>query len=169
MFVLFFKDGMSLLKIISSGLRVDGKAVVMDRLITSSINSRARQSILIESSRNLTLSTRNHNGRIENLMLLGKIFNDLVVFAFFFDLKDVCLFVYVIGDGKLECLAGEFKIKGSEGNVVFAVDEKEVLVGTECLEVTGDGGTVFEGSVQTPLVRAAPGNNLKYVFNKVSN
>lgn len=69
----------------------------------------------------------------------------------------------------MECLAGDFKIKGSQGNVVFAVDEKEVLVGTECLEVTGDGGTVFEGSVQTPLVRAAPGNNLKYVLNKVSN
>lgn len=63
---------MSLLKIISSGLRVDGKAVVMDRLITSSINSRSRQSVVIESSKNFTLSTRNHDGHIENLMLLGK-------------------------------------------------------------------------------------------------
>lgn len=65
---------MSLLKIISSGLQVDGKAIVMDRLITSKINSRSRQSIIIESSRNLTLSTRNYNGRIENLMLLGNIY-----------------------------------------------------------------------------------------------
>lgn len=53
---------------------MDGSTLVMDRLITSSIHSRAKHSIVIESSNNLSLSTRNPNGRIENLILLGNLF-----------------------------------------------------------------------------------------------
>lgn len=52
---------------------------------------------------------------------------------------------------------------------MFSVNSDEVVLGTESLQITGDGGTVFRDSVQTPLVRAAPGNNLKYVLKKVSN
>lgn len=62
---------MGQLKIIPGGLRLDGKAFVMDSLIASSIRSRTGQPIVIESSRNLTLSTRNLNGQLQNMLFLG--------------------------------------------------------------------------------------------------
>lgn len=65
-------------------------------------------------------------------------------------------------------MANSFKIKESQGNIVFSVNKEDVLIGAECLQVTGEGGTIFKDSIQTPLVRAASGNSLKYVLNKVS-
>lgn len=47
---------------------------------------------------------------------------------------------------------------------MFSANNNEVFIGTETLHVSGDGGTIFKDSIQTPLVRAAPGNNLKYVL-----
>ncbi|KAF4525654.1 hypothetical protein B566_EDAN001254 [Ephemera danica] len=47
------------------------------------------------------------------------------------------------------------------GNVLFSATASEVVVGAESLRVTGVGGAVFDGSIQTPLVRADSGNELK--------
>lgn len=63
---------MGQLKIISNGLRMDGKAFIMDRLIASNIRSRPNQPVVLESSSNFTLVTRKRNGQIENLIYLGK-------------------------------------------------------------------------------------------------
>lgn len=70
----FLQDGMGLLKIISSGMRVDGKTIIMDRLVANTISSRTKQSIVIESSKNFTISARDRSGRIENLMMIGESF-----------------------------------------------------------------------------------------------
>lgn len=67
----FSSEGMGQLKIITNGIRVDGKVFVMDRLIASTIKSRPTHPIVIESAKNFTLSTRNRNGRLENLMFIG--------------------------------------------------------------------------------------------------
>lgn len=64
---------MGQLRIISNGLRMDGKAFIMDRLIASSIRSRPNQPIVLESSSNFTLVTRKRNGQIENLIYLGEL------------------------------------------------------------------------------------------------
>lgn len=42
------------------------------------------------------------------------------------------------------------------------MNDQEVFLGAETLRVTGEGGTVFSGSVQTPLVRAESGHDLRY-------
>lgn len=63
---------MGQLKVVSGGLRLEGKAFVLDSLIASSIRSRTGQPIIIESSRNLTLTTRDANGLLENLIYLGR-------------------------------------------------------------------------------------------------
>lgn len=47
------------------------------------------------------------------------------------------------------------------GAILFSVDDDEVFLGAETLRVTGEGGTVFSGSIQTPLVRAESGNDLR--------
>lgn len=67
----------------------------------------------------------------------------------------------MLGDGNLECLADNFKIVDDRGSTSFSVSNKEVLVNTESLSVTGEGGTVFSGSINTPLVRAESGHDLK--------
>lgn len=51
--------------------------------------------------------------------------------------------------------------------MLFSADNEEVFLNTPSLRVTGDGGTVFSGSIQVPLVKADVGNNLKYVLAKV--
>lgn len=63
---------MGQLKIVSGGVKLEGKAFILDSLIASSIRSRTGQPIVIESSRNLTLSTRDPNGLLDNLMYLGE-------------------------------------------------------------------------------------------------
>ncbi|KRT83178.1 hypothetical protein AMK59_3363, partial [Oryctes borbonicus] len=131
----FSSEGMGQLKIVSGGLRLEGKAFVLDSLIASSIRSRAGQPIIIESSRNLTLTTRDANGLLENLIYLG---ND-----------------------RFECLANNFKIVDGKGNLLFSANEDEITVGAHVLRVTGIGGTMFKGSVQTPLVRTDSSHGLR--------
>lgn len=66
---------MGQLRIVSGGLQLNGRAMVLDALIASSIRSRAGQPIVIESSRNLTLTTRNEDGILDNRIFLGKYIN----------------------------------------------------------------------------------------------
>lgn len=44
------------------------------------------------------------------------------------------------------------------------MDKNEVVIGSDTLRVNGEGGTSFRGSVQTTLVRAEAGHDLRYVF-----
>lgn len=67
----------------------------------------------------------------------------------------------LLGDGNLECLADNFKIVDDRGTTSFSVNSQEVLVNTHSLSVTGEGGTVFSGSIETPVVRAESGHDLK--------
>ncbi|KAK9708668.1 Sarcoglycan complex subunit protein [Popillia japonica] len=67
----FSSEGMGQLKIVSGGIRLEGKAFVLDSLIASSIRSKTGQPIIIESSRNITLTTRDANGLLENLIYLA--------------------------------------------------------------------------------------------------
>lgn len=124
----FSADGMGNLKIVNGGIRLEGRAFVLDTLIASSIKSRSGQPIVLESSMNLTMSSRNKDGYVDNIMFLG---ND-----------------------RFECLANSFKIMDERGRPLFSADEHEVLLGADTLRVSGDGGTNFAGSIQTSLVRA---------------
>ncbi|XP_072391203.1 gamma-sarcoglycan [Diabrotica undecimpunctata] len=131
----FSSEGMGQLKIVSGGLKLEGKTFVLDSLIASSIKSRSYQPIVIESTRNLTLRSRHKNGYLDSSMILG--------------------------NEKLECLTNNFKITDDRGSLLFSADRKEVLVGSETLRVVGEGGTSFSGSVQTTLVRADAGHELR--------
>lgn len=65
------------------------------------------------------------------------------------------------GNDRLECLANNFKILDDRGNVLFSASSEEVTVGAHVLKVVGRGGTIFSGSIQTPLVRAESGHDLR--------
>lgn len=89
----------------------------------------------IESSRNFSINTRDWEGNIENNLFLGH--------------------------DKMEVLAHSLKIKDTHGTVLFAADKNEVLIGANSLRIDGDGGAVFRESVQTSVIRAEPGRELK--------
>nr|CAI5847236.1 unnamed protein product [Callosobruchus analis] len=131
----FSSEGMGQLKIVTGGLRLDGKAFILDSLIASSIKSRSYQPIVIESTRNLTLKSRSKEGYLSSRLVLE---ND-----------------------RLECLTNNFKILDDRGSLLFSANRKEVLVGSETLHVTGEGGTILRGSIQTRLVRAEAGHDLR--------
>lgn len=69
--------------------------------------------------------------------------------------------ILFVGHDRFECLASNFKVMDDRGRVLFSASRHEVEVGAEALRVSGEGGAVFTGSVQTPMVRADPGHDLR--------
>ncbi|CAG0883575.1 unnamed protein product [Cyprideis torosa] len=64
-------------------------------------------------------------------------------------------------NNSLDCEAGTFRVTNPLGKELFFADHKTVKVGASTLKVSGPGGAVFEGSVQTPLVRAEDSHELR--------
>ena len=69
-----------------------------------------------------------------------------------------------LGHDKLEVLANNFRVTDPHGGTLFSVDKNEVTIGANSLRVDGEGGVIFKESIQTPLVRAEAGKDLKLVF-----
>lgn len=122
-------------KVVTGGLQLTGQALVLDVLRASTIRSRHGQPISIESSRNFSVNTRDSEGFIENQLFLGH--------------------------DKLEFLAKSFRITDPHGGNLFSVDRDEVAIGANALKIDGEGGAIFKESIQTPLVRAEAGKDLK--------
>ncbi|XP_052563444.1 uncharacterized protein LOC120428374 isoform X2 [Culex pipiens pallens] len=131
----FSADGMGQLKIVSGGVELRGQALVLDMLRASSIRSRHGTPISIESSRNFSVNTRDAEGYLENQLFLGH--------------------------DRFEVMANHFRVGDTHGTPLFAVDRDEVTIGASSLRVEGEGGVIFKDSIQTPLVRAEAGKDLK--------
>lgn len=65
----------------------------------------------------------------------------------------------------MSCMSRDFRITDPRGELLFSANKDQVVVGAETLRVTGVGGAVFKGSVQTPMVRAESGRDLRYAIN----
>lgn len=131
----FSVNGMGKLRILEEGIRLDGEAEFTHSLYTTTLESRKGLPLKIESAQNITLNARNKNGQIINRLF--------------------------IGDNKIESMARRFVIKNQKGKVLFSADDNEVQVAADSLKVTGSGGAAFDGSIQTPLVDALPGSQLR--------
>ncbi|KAI9555117.1 hypothetical protein GHT06_017632 [Daphnia sinensis] len=131
----FSLDGIGNMKITPSGIQLNGEAMVLDTLITSHISAKQGQPLVFDSSQNITMNARDAQGRTANKIFLG--------------------------DNRLEVVARDFRVTNSRQELLFAANRKEVIVGADILRVSGVGGAVFEGSIQTPLVRAESGNDLR--------
>lgn len=90
---------------------------------------------MLESSRNITFNTRDADGSLENQLFLGH--------------------------DKLEIQAKKFRVSDMYGNTLFYADQDLVEIGAGSLRIEGEGGAIFRDSVQTPLVRAEAGKELK--------
>lgn len=69
--------------------------------------------------------------------------------------------ILIPGEDRVDCVSRGFRVTDPRGGVLFSADREQVIVGAEMLRVTGDGGAVFQGSVQTPLVRGESGRGLR--------
>lgn len=98
------------------------------------INFKLREYYL-ESSRNFSINTRDWNGHLDNQLFLGH--------------------------DKLEVMAKTFNIIDTHGDVVFSADKDAVTIGANSLHIVGEGGAIFRESVETPVIRADPGKELK--------
>lgn len=131
----FSSEGIGSLKVVPGGIELRGQAAVLDALVASSLRSRRGKNLVLESWSNFTASARSHDGR-----LLARL---------------------TVGEDRVDCVSRGFRITDPQGGVLFSADREQVIVGAEMLRVTGDGGAVFQGSVQTPLVRGESGRGLK--------
>ncbi|XP_020723822.2 zeta-sarcoglycan isoform X3 [Bombus terrestris] len=131
----FSSEGIGSLKVVPGGVELRGQAAVLDALVASSLRSRRGKNLVLESWSNFTASARSHDGR-----LLAR---------------------FTVGEDRVDCVSRGFRITDPRGGVLFSADREQVVVGAEMLRVTGDGGAVFQGSVQTPLVRGETGRGLR--------
>lgn len=88
-----------------------------------------------ESSRNITFNTRDSDGLLENQLFLGH--------------------------DKFEVQTKKFRVTDTHGNTLFFVDRDSVEIAAGSLRVEGEGGVIFKDSVQTTLLKAEPGKDLK--------
>ncbi|KAG8584815.1 hypothetical protein GDO81_004775 [Engystomops pustulosus] len=131
----FSPSGMGHLRVTSEGLRLEGESEFLYPLYAKEIRSRVDNSLHLHSSQNVTVNARNSEGQITGRL--------------------------TVGPGLVETHGQQFQINSDKGKMLFSVDEKEVLVGTDKLVVTGPGGALFEHSVETPLVRADSSKQLR--------
>ncbi|XP_023317599.1 zeta-sarcoglycan [Trichogramma pretiosum] len=131
----FSFDGIGSLKVIPGGIELHGQAAILDALIASSVKSRRGSNLVLESWTNFTASARSDTGQV--------------------------LARFTLSEDKVECVAKAFRITDPNGELIFLSSNNRVVVGAKNLKVTGVGGAVFEGSVQTPLVTSAAGHDLK--------
>ncbi|XP_029843042.1 delta-sarcoglycan [Ixodes scapularis] len=124
----FSLDGMGRLRIVEGGVQINGDADILQALHATHVQSRRDDPLKIESPRNITMNARSKEGRITNRLFVG---NSIV-----------------------EAFAEEFLVRNTEGKLLFRAADGEVAVAADTLRVTGPGGVRFDGSVQTPLVRA---------------
>jgi len=129
------QTGMGHLRVTKDGLRLEGESEFLFPLYAKEIHSRVDSSLLLQSTQNVTVNARNSEGEVTGRLK--------------------------VGPKMVEVQSQQFQINSKDGKALFTVDEKEVVVGTDKLRVTGPEGALFEHSVETPLVRADPFQDLR--------
>lgn len=131
----FSPTGMGHLHVTNDGLRLEGESEFLLPLYAKEIRSRVDSSLLLQSTQNVTVNARNSEGEVTGRLK--------------------------VGPKMVEAQSQQFQIHSKDGKPLFTVDEKEVVVGTDKLRVTGPEGALFEHSVETPLVTADPFQDLR--------
>ncbi|WKX98123.1 hypothetical protein Q1695_013650 [Nippostrongylus brasiliensis] len=132
----FSTDGMGALKIQDEGIRVKGRAQ-FDKPVTFSHLSTARhEALTIDSFRGIHMQARNTSGHVSARMSLT-------------------------ADGKTQAVCERFEVLAPDNRLLFFADSQEIGLKLENLRILDDGGSVFEGAIQTALVRPEPDTPLR--------
>ncbi|KAF0303148.1 Zeta-sarcoglycan [Amphibalanus amphitrite] len=131
----FSVDGIGDLRVVKGGIVLEGDSWVLNQLVASHIRSSRHQPISFQSSKNFSINVRNAVGELESQLTLGA--------------------------HGLHVMSNSFRVTDKTGVTLFEASPHQVIVGANTLQVTGNGGAVFDGSVATPLVLAEAGDELK--------
>ncbi|XP_037792511.1 delta-sarcoglycan-like [Penaeus monodon] len=121
-------EGMGGLQIVRGGMVASGDVHVMDSLVAARIVSRPHTPIRILAAHNFSISAMDAEGRVTTTLSMNT--------------------------EAMECTSDRLVIRDKKGRLLFSASREEVLVGAPHLTVTGEGGAVFSGSVQTSHVTA---------------
>nr|XP_058897993.1 gamma-sarcoglycan isoform X2 [Kogia breviceps] len=131
----FSPTGMGHLHVTEDGLRLEGESEFLFPLYAKEIHSRVDSSLLLQSTQNVTINARNPEGEVTGRLK--------------------------VGPKMVEIQSQQFQISSKDSKPLFTVDEKAVVVGTDKLRVTGPEGALFEHSVETPLIKPDPIQDLR--------
>uniref|UniRef100_A0A1B6CAT0 Uncharacterized protein n=1 Tax=Clastoptera arizonana TaxID=38151 RepID=A0A1B6CAT0_9HEMI len=118
--------GMGDLILVQQGVQLPNVVYVLGSLITSLIYS--YQPMTINSNYNFSISTKDSNGKTTNKLHLD--------------------------ENTLQLYVDTFLITNKKGTNVLLVNQDEVVLNKDYLQLDGEGGTKFEGKVETSLVQA---------------
>ncbi|KAJ8342554.1 hypothetical protein SKAU_G00324820 [Synaphobranchus kaupii] len=131
----FNTEGMGLLKVTSQGVRLQGVSEFLFPIYTQEIHSSEDYPLYVHSSQNVTLGACNGKGDVTGSLTVAP----QMVKAY-----------------------GQFlEFKSEKGESILSADDTQMKVGAEKLRVTGPSGALSEGSVETPLIRAENGEDLR--------
>ncbi|XP_078078256.1 gamma-sarcoglycan isoform X1 [Mustelus asterias] len=131
----FSADGMGYLRVTENGIRLEGESEFLFPLYAKEIRSRVDSPLLVDSSQNVTVNARNSEGQVTGRL--------------------------TVGPSTVQVHGKHFEVNSNTGKMLFSADENEVVVGADRLRVTGPEGALFEHSVETPVVRAEPFQQLR--------
>lgn len=132
----FNTEGMGLLQVNPDGVKLEnGESEFLLPIYAEEIHSREDTSLLVHSSENVTLASRDEYGNITGRIHVGP--------------KEA--------QGHTENLL----INSQNDNMLFTADGDQAVIGPDKLRITGPEGALFQHSVETPLLRSELFKDLK--------
>ncbi|GMT14903.1 hypothetical protein PFISCL1PPCAC_6200 [Pristionchus fissidentatus] len=124
----FSSEGMGALKMDEDGVRVTGRAQFDLPVHFSQLSTARDEALTIDSYRGVHLQSRNLSGEISSRFSLGQ-------------------------EGRTTAVCDKFEIFDKSNKLLFYADSNEVGLKLENLRILDEGGSVFEGAIQTSLLR----------------
>ncbi|KAK6060607.1 sarcoglycan complex subunit protein [Cooperia oncophora] len=132
----FSTEGMGALKIQDDGIRVEGRAQFDKPVTFSHLSTDKDEALVIDSFRGIHMQARNSSGQVTARLSLTE-------------------------DGKTQAICNRFEVFDPDNRLLFFADSQEIGLKLENLRILDEGGSVFEGAIQTSLVRPEPDTPLR--------
>ncbi|KAL3076582.1 hypothetical protein niasHS_014487 [Heterodera schachtii] len=129
----FSLNGIGALKIEEDRIRVLGRSEFEKPVQFSQLSS--TEALSIDSARGVSINAHNASG--QNTASLN-----------------------LQADGRANVMCERFEVVDRQMNVLFSVDSQEIGLNLENLRILDDGGSIFEGAIQTSIVRPEPDSPL---------
>uniref|UniRef100_A0A0N4Z515 Zeta-sarcoglycan n=1 Tax=Parastrongyloides trichosuri TaxID=131310 RepID=A0A0N4Z515_PARTI len=127
----FSTEGMGAFKIVKNGIKVEGKSQFEKSVQLSQLSTDNDDALLIDSSMGVLINAHNISGSATSSLNLDP-------------------------DGKATAICKRFEVFSPERKLLFFVDSNEIGLKLDNLRILDDGGSIFEGAIQTAVVRPEP-------------
>ncbi|CAD6199172.1 unnamed protein product [Caenorhabditis auriculariae] len=132
----FSTEGIGALKIEQEGIRVQGRAQFDRPVHFSELSTLRDETMTIDSFKGINLQARNSTGSISSRLSL-------------------------LPEGKAQIICDRFEVFDEDSKLLFFADSDELGLKLENLRILDDGGSVFEGAIQTAIIRPQPDTPLR--------